>query len=68
MEMELEDGISRKMKNEEKANNFYHKLRLDCKKMYSEKMEKIFNSTELYFKDTDLDKLHSEALQLVCLI
>lgn len=59
-------------KNESNARNFFYKLRTDCSAKYSEKMEKAFNSTSSYFRDSDLQKLHDDAknepLQLVCSI
>lgn len=59
------------MINEENAKTFFNKLRVDCLKIYSERMQKAFDSTNSHFKETDLQKLHdkvkNESLQLVCI-
>lgn len=60
------------MKNEEKAKNFFNKLRADCMKIYLEKIQKVFNQLKSNLNETDLEKQHEEAknvaVQLVCFI
>lgn len=58
--------------NEEKAKALFNKIRADCLKMYSDNMQKSFDSTKSHFEKDDLQKLHekakNESTQSVCLI
>lgn len=56
--------------NEKRVDTFFKQLRADSCKMYSEKMQSVFDVAKSYFEETDLLKIHDIAkdisMALVC--